>query len=67
MFISCGGNSSPLQKDELYYLLFKGSNLRHITATKFVNPFTLQAVIPGKMSFFFEEVMVIASIQCFDH
>jgi len=46
IFVSCGGHLSPLKKGITYFLLFEGSNLRHITSAKYVNPFTLQAIIP---------------------
>eukprot|EP00794_Sanderia_malayensis_P010012 gene10012-11035_t len=47
IFISCGGNSSSLGKDGIYYLTFQGSTMRHLTSAKMINPFTLQAIIPN--------------------
>ena len=59
IFVSCGGQLSPLRKEVRYFLLFEGSKLRHITSTKYVNPFTLQAIIPGSILSMFDGRFIV--------
>ena len=55
---------APLEDDWLYYVVFQGSKLRHVTSTKVLNPYTLEAIIPGKNYFyllvhFYHSVVII--------
>lgn len=47
IFLSFNKSEPPLNEQWFYYVIFKGSKLRHITSAKILNPYTLQAVIPG--------------------
>lgn len=46
IFLSFMNWEVPLGRNSYYFVIFNGSNLRHITSTKILNPYTLQAVIP---------------------
>ena len=43
---------TPLDEELRYYVVFEGSKLRHATSTKILNPYTLEAIIPGKINVF---------------
>ena len=39
---------SPVDADADYFLLFEGTQWRHLTTTRVIDPYTLHVVIPRK-------------------
>lgn len=61
LFFSFVNIDTPLSEETLYYVIFEGSKLRHITSAKVLNPYTLQVVIPDH-----DEAELVMLSVCYD-